>query len=125
MAVRTFGGTASGIRRSTGISDHDQLGRLTGTVLTLGLAFHLTGREEYAAHAAALTRTWFLDPATRMNPHLKFGQGIPGITEGRGIGIIETRGLPDLLDGVTLLAGSPAWSDGRSEGSQRLDARLS
>jgi hypothetical protein len=98
------------------ISDHDHLGRLTGAVLTLGLAFHLTGREEYAAHAAKLTRAWFLDPATRMNPHLKFGQGIPGITEGRGIGIIETRGLPDLLDGITLIAGSPGWSASDQKG---------
>jgi hypothetical protein len=98
------------------LSDHDNLGDLAGTVLTLGLAFHLTGREEYAAHAAKLTRTWFLDPATRMNPHLKFGQGIPGITEGRGIGIIETRGLPDLLDGITLIAGSPAWTASDQQG---------
>ena len=98
------------------ISDHDHLGDLAGAVLTLGLAYHLTGREEYAAHAAKLTRTWFLDPATRMNPHLKYGQGIPGVTEGRGIGIIETRGLPDLLDGVTLIAGSPAWTKGDQQG---------
>lgn len=92
------------------LSDHDNFGDLAGAVLTLGLAFHLTGREEYAAQAATLTRVWFLDPATRMNPHLKFGQGIPGITEGRGIGIIETRGLPQLLDGIALIAGSPAWT---------------
>jgi hypothetical protein len=51
-----------------------------------------------------------------MNPHLKFGQGIPGITEGRGIGIIETRGLPDLLDGITLIAASPAWSAADQKG---------
>src|SRR5512145_1523374 len=29
------------------ITDHDNLGRLTGAVATLGLAFHLTGRQDY------------------------------------------------------------------------------
>jgi hypothetical protein len=100
------------------ISDHDNLGRLSSAVATLGLTFHLTGREEYAAQGARLLRVWFLDPATRMNPHLRFGQGIPGITEGRGIGIIETRGLPDLLDGVLLLKGSRSWTDADASGLQ-------
>ncbi len=76
------------------LPDHDNLGRLTSAVATLGLAYSLHHKPEYAEHAARLTRTWFLDPATRMHPHLKFGQGIPGINDGRGIGIIETRGLP-------------------------------
>ena len=92
------------------ITDHDNLGRLTSAVSTLGLAYHLTRREEYAAHAARLVRTWFIDPATRMNPHLEYGQGIPGINDGRGIGIIETRGLPALLDGVIAISSSPAWN---------------
>jgi hypothetical protein len=92
------------------ITDHDNLGRVASAVATLGLAYFMTGRQDYATHAARLVRVWFIDPATRMNPHLKFGQGIPGINEGRGIGIIETRGLPDMLDGVRLIAGSPAWS---------------
>ena len=85
------------------ITDHDNLGLLTGAVSTLGLAFFYTGRDDYARHAARLVRTWFIDPATRMNPHLRYGQGIPGINDGRGIGIIETRGLPDLINGVLLV----------------------
>jgi hypothetical protein len=100
------------------ISDHANLGRIISAVSTLGLAYYFTADDKYAAHAARLTRVWFLDPATRMNPHLQFGQGIPGINDGRGIGIIETRGLPDLLDGILLLAGSPAWTPGDEAGLQ-------
>jgi hypothetical protein len=92
------------------ITDRDNLGRLGGAVTTLSLAYAYTGREEYATHAARLMRVWFLGPATRMNPHLTFGQYIPGINQGRGIGIIETRSLPDMLDGIILISSSPAWT---------------
>ena len=100
------------------LPDHDNLGRLTSAVATLGLAYRLQRKPEYAAHAARLTRAWFLDPATRMNPHLKFGQGIPGINDGRGIGIIETRGLPDLLDGIVLISDAGAWTKEDEAGLQ-------
>ena len=100
------------------ITDRDNLGRLGDAVATLSLAYAYTGREEYATHAARLVRAWFLDPATRMNPHLQFGQYIPGINQGRGIGIIETRNLPELLDGVMLLSGSPAWTKADEDGLQ-------
>jgi hypothetical protein len=74
------------------------------------MAHYFIGGDQFAAHAARLVRTWFLDPATRMNPHLKFGQGIPGITQGRGIGLIETRDLVSVLDGIQLIRGSSAWT---------------
>ena len=100
------------------LSDHDNLGRICNAVATLGLAYWFKGQVDYAEHAAHLTRVWFLDPATRMNPHLRFGQGIPGVTEGRGIGIIETRCLPDLLDGIILISGSKAWTPQDEAGLQ-------
>jgi beta-glucosidase len=92
------------------ITDRENLGRLSTAVASLGLAYFFTGREEYARRAARLVRVWFLNPATRMNPNLQFGQGIPGIAEGRAAGIVETRLLPDVLGGVSLLRDSPAWT---------------
>jgi beta-glucosidase len=92
------------------ITDRKNLERLADSVSTLGLGFYFTGREEYAQHAAQLVRVWFLDPATRMNPNLKFGQGIPGRDDGRAAGIVETRFLPEIIDGVMLLQRSAPWS---------------
>jgi hypothetical protein len=79
-------------------------------VETLGLAYWFSGDERYAQKAALLARVWFLDPATRMNPNFQHAQAIPGITDGRGIGIIEARRLIDVNEGLALLAGSPVWT---------------
>ncbi|HEX3326257.1 MAG TPA: alginate lyase family protein, partial [Actinomycetota bacterium] len=92
------------------ITDHQNLGVLGRAVTTLALAFYFTDRQDYAQHAARLIEVWFLDPATRMNPNLEFGQGIPGIADGRPSGIIETRWLADIVGAVTVLRGSAAWS---------------
>jgi hypothetical protein len=90
--------------------DRPQLGGLADAVGTLALAYYLTGEEKYAARAATLLRTWFLDKATRMSPHLKYGQFVPGRNEGRAAGIIDTVRLLPVVDAVGMLEGSRHWT---------------
>jgi hypothetical protein len=82
---------------------------MVDAVETLALAAYLGGDERHAAKAARLLRAWFLDPATRMSPHLRYAQAIPGVTSGRGIGLIETRGLTRVVEAVGLLESSGSW----------------
>ena len=88
------------------ISDDAEFNKVQSAVHALGLGYYLTGNEKYAARAVLLLRRWFLDPATHMNPNLNYAQSIPGVTDGRGIGLIDVHGIPRLLDGITLLTGS-------------------
>src|SRR5258708_900848 len=98
------------------ITDHHTLDLMEAAVRTLSLAYYFKGNEEYAAKATQLLRAWFLDPATRMNPNLEYAQFIPGVNPGRGIGLIETRGLADVVDGIGLLAGSKSWTAADARG---------
>lgn len=84
--------------------DRDQIGLLVEDVETLALAAYLLDEQKYANHAADNLRAWFLDSETKMNPHLSFGQSVPGRAEGRGVGIIDTRGFIRILDAVELLS---------------------
>lgn len=83
--------------------DRPSITRLIDGVETLALAGTLLGESSFHETAGEWVRTWFLDPSTRMNPHLRYGQRIPGRTEGRGIGIIDTHDFWSIGDYLRLL----------------------
>lgn len=86
--------------------------------LTCALAFYLAGDEASGVHAAKILRTWFLDPATRMNPHLRYAQFQPGKNEGGKSGLIDSRDLVDVVSAAGLLASSAAWTKADQQGLQ-------
>lgn len=85
-------------------------------VAALASGYLLDRDERTAAKAAALLRTFFIDPTTRMNPHLRFAQAIPGVSSGRGIGIIDTLHLAEVPLAAEALAGARTFPPDVSAG---------
>ncbi|PWG06655.1 alginate lyase family protein [Polaribacter aquimarinus] len=82
----------------------------------LAMANFLSEDKKYAEKAIELLSVWFLNPETKMNPNLNYAQGIPGITDGRGIGIIEFVGIKEILTAIELLEINTAMDKKTSEG---------
>jgi len=97
-------------------SDRPKLNGLVEAVDTLALAWHFTGEDHYAQRAGELLQIFFLDKNRGMRPHLNFGQAIPGICQGRGIGIIETWIFAEpLVDAMRLLEDSPGLPESQAK----------
>ncbi len=92
------------------ITDSQEIDKVEDGVLTLALAYYFTKENKYADFASKLLKVWFLDAATKQNPHLNFGQGIPGLNTGRGTGIIETRDLFRVCDAAILIQNTQNWN---------------
>jgi hypothetical protein len=84
--------------------DRTRLQLLFDRTTALALAWYLTGEMRYANKGAQLIRAWFIDPNTRMTPHLRYAQVRLGHNgnEGSGFGIIEFKDVYFLLDAVRL-----------------------
>lgn len=96
--------------------DRTRLQLLFDQTMILALAWYFSDEKKYAEHAAFLIRTWFLDPATRMNPHLKYAQIRLGEKDEQlGYGIIETKDLYFFLDAVRLVSRSGKLSHSEQE----------
>src|SRR4051812_10583275 len=99
--------------------DQPRVAQMGGNVSTLALAWYFTGDERYARRAGQQLRAWFIDPATRMTPHLRFSQLVRGNPEERGSGIIDTRWFIEAVDASELLEGAPGWSGADQQALRR------
>jgi hypothetical protein len=82
--------------------------RLSLITPTLAAAWRLTKDKRYAAHFAKHLNAWFVDPATKMNPNLEYAQAIFGVSKGRGIGIIDTLHLVEVVRALRVLEAAHA-----------------
>jgi alginate lyase len=79
-------------------------------IYLLSLAYYFSNEQKYAKQASKLAEVWFLDPATRMNPNLNYGQAVKGVTVGRAAGLIDSRFFIWAIDGIRLLQTSRYWT---------------
>ncbi|MGG1517595.1 alginate lyase family protein [Paenibacillus oryzisoli] len=90
----------------------ESLRRMRTRTACLTSAFRLSGERRFGEKAIELLAAFFIDEATRMNPHLRYAQAIPGVCEGRGIGIIDTLHLIDAAAAVQVLQISGEFDQG-------------
>lgn len=84
---------------------------MSNDVSNLALAWYFSQNPAYAQKAREQLVNWFINPQTRMNPNLQYAQAIPGINDGRGIGLIDSRALVDVIDAIELLRPANVISD--------------
>ncbi len=90
--------------------DQPRIAAMGASVRDLSLAYYFTGKKEYSVRAAQQIRAWFLDSATKMNPHLRFSQLVRGNDKERGSGIIDSRWIIEAVDATVLLRDSGYWT---------------
>jgi hypothetical protein len=88
--------------------DRSRLAAMQYNTTVLGLAYFLTGNEDYAEVAVRNIRVWFLNPATKMNANLFYSQVRRNHNKdntGSQSGVIELKDLYFFLDAVQMVMG--------------------
>lgn len=81
--------------------------RFSRIVGALASAYKITGDNKYVKQAVWHLKAWFINPETLMNPNLQYAQAIKGVATGRGIGIIDTIQLMEVVQGLEAMQNSP------------------
>jgi Alginate lyase len=98
------------------VGHRQALVRLSLHVPALAAAWSITRDRRYADHAVHHLRAWFIDEKTLMNPHLLYAQAIKGRVTGRGIDIIDTIHLVEVVRATTALESAGVMSTNERDG---------
>lgn len=99
-------------------TDDTRVLALARRMKVLGMAYYLTSDEKYGSKAVEQVRVWFLDEKTKMNPHMKYAQGVRGESTGRGTGMMDGRHISMAADATALIVNSKAWKAGEREAAE-------
>ena len=77
--------------------------RFSRVMGALAAGYVATKDNTYLQHALLHAKAWFEDAATRMNPSLLYAQAIKGKVTGRGIGIIDTIHLMEVVQALRIM----------------------
>ena len=92
--------------------------RFSQIIGALASAYKITGDEKYVKQAVVHINAWFNDPKTKMNPNLLYAQAIKGVATGRGIGIIDTIQLMEVVQGIMAMQNAKSMSKLTVEGAK-------
>ncbi|WP_397333594.1 alginate lyase family protein, partial [Paenibacillus sp. JSM ZJ436] len=70
---------------------------------TLTLAYYFTEDQKYINKAKEIVQVWFINEETKVNPHVSFGQAIPGKVSGTMFGIIEWTDIGKVITTLQVL----------------------
>eukprot|EP00028_Trichosphaerium_sp_Am-I-7-wt_P008337 CAMPEP_0168535216 /NCGR_PEP_ID=MMETSP0405-20121227/18513_1 /TAXON_ID=498012 /ORGANISM="Trichosphaerium sp, Strain Am-I-7 wt" /LENGTH=404 /DNA_ID=CAMNT_0008562371 /DNA_START=340 /DNA_END=1554 /DNA_ORIENTATION=+ len=92
--------------------DKVSLWKMENITSSLSLAYYLTGNEIYAKRCAQQIKGWFIDPASRMTPHLLYASVEVELKRpiGRQYGIVEAHPFKTMIEAVGLIEHSPYWT---------------
>jgi hypothetical protein len=91
------------------VTNKNALVSMADAVFCLGTAAYLLDDPRYAQRAARDINAWFINPKTRMNPHMEYSQAIRNVNTGRGAGIVDGRVFIRAIQGMEFLAQSGEW----------------
>ncbi|KAI1314412.1 hypothetical protein EDD11_002199 [Mortierella claussenii] len=91
------------------VRDYRLLRTMIREVHMMGMAYHFTGRREFAEKCAMRLREWFLDEATYMNPNINYGSLRKGEKLGARTGVLDMFTIFRVFDALHYLKQEPNW----------------